>query len=335
LEALVFRSDSCFGGYAIRVSTTPNYPSMNEFDLIARYFGANPLNGDDAAVLNIPDGYQLAVSVDAMEESVHFFSTDNPHAIGYKLLAVNISDMAAMGATPRYITLSLGIPRIDATWLSGFSQGLHELATRYQIQLVGGDTCKSSHYHASIQIMGLVPHNSALTRHNAQAGDAIYVTGSLGEPALGLAIKQGKHDVQDIQAVRALEYPDPPLDFAVQARAWINAAIDISDGLLGDLGHIAKASKLTAVVDGEHLPLYSGLFALGDNIRYNYALSGGEEYQLCFTADPVNFSTLQNIANQTGVTLHRVGRMVYGNGEVKLHGIAKGYYPASGFQHFT
>jgi thiamine-monophosphate kinase len=277
---------------------------LGEFDVITRYFSqAFPKRaevslgiGDDAALCTIPSGMQLAVAIDTLVGGVHFPSTTRPEDIGYKALAVNLSDMAAMGATPAWMTLALTCPRTDDEWLEKFSQGLLELAQAAQVSLIGGDTT-SGPLTVTIQIAGYVPPHCALQRRDAQAGDGIYVTGTLGDAGLGLASIQKRVElppsVQEYVELR-LNRPTPRLHEGQALRGIANSAIDISDGLVADLGHILKASAVGASLELEHLPLSNALRRyLSIETAWDLALSAGDDYELCFTVPPSQEAALQ------------------------------------------
>ncbi|RKZ41263.1 MAG: thiamine-phosphate kinase [Gammaproteobacteria bacterium] len=265
-----------------------------EFDVIARYFTqAFPKRtdvilgiGDDAALCTVPAGMQLAIAVDTLVEGVHFPRTTCAQDMGYKALAVNLSDMAAMGATPAWMTLALTCPQTDGAWLKGFTQGLLELAKLYQVSLMGGDTTCGP-LTITIQIAGFVPPDGALQRCGAQQGDGIYVTGTLGDAGLGLASiqKQVILPSQTQQFVESrLNRPTPRVAEGQALRGIASSAIDISDGLAADLGHILEASGVGASLQLEKLPLSRALIKhLSPEKAWLMALSAGDDYELCFT----------------------------------------------------
>lgn len=283
---------------------------MTEFDVIAHYFSQNfPKRtdvilgiGDDAALCTVPDGMQLAISIDTLVEGVHFPISTSPEDIGYKALAVNLSDMAAMGAMPAWMTLALTCPKVNETWLKKFSQGLLELAQSAQVSLIGGDTTQGP-LTITLQITGFVPTNQALQRDGAQPGDGIYVTGTLGDAGLGLALtlkippnlplkkgKEGKGDNFSLpnsahQFVKSrLNRPTPRLKIGQALHGIASSAIDISDGLMADLGHILTASHVGATLQLENLPLSNILHDhLSLEQAWYFALSAGDDYELCFT----------------------------------------------------
>ncbi len=242
---------------------------MNEFDLIQTYFMRSKNNGDDAALLTPPTGYQIVTSIDTSVVGRHFKDIAKPHAIGYKALAVSISDLAAMGAQPMSCLLSLALPEANEQWLAEFSKGFFDCADKYKIELIGGDTTKGP-LTISTVVFGTVPMGLALLRSSAQVGDDIYVTGLLGIAAAAL------HDHSLDQT--PLEYPQPRTTI-FNIRDYITSCIDISDGLAQDLSHILKASDVGAVIDANKIPYTTSL---------EDALYGGDDYELCFTANPKN-----------------------------------------------
>jgi thiamine-monophosphate kinase len=311
---------------------------MGEFDLIERYF-KRPTHkaalgvGDDCALLNTTPGMQLAVSSDMLVEGRHFLSTVDPARLGHKALAVNLSDLAAVGAEPLGFTLALSLPRVDETWLAGFSSGLLRLADAHGCELVGGDTTQGP-LNICITVFGEVPPGDALLRQNAQVGDDIYISGTVGDARLALEVFRGTHTLSGEafeQARLRMEQPTPRVTLGTALRAVANAAIDISDGLLGDLGHILKRSGVGAQIDttwlqaagrfGEaHLPagITPVLAELAWNKRLELALSGGDDYELCFTA-PVNQRELVHAAAwETNTPVTRIGRITQAQGLVVL-----------------
>ncbi len=268
--------------------------SLTEFSLIERFFTRHQFYhseiecgiGDDCAVISIPRDYHLVTTTDTMVESVHFLVDADPETLGYKLMAVNLSDLAGMGAKPLAVTLALTLPKLDEKWLSQFSKGLFSLADRYQVDLIGGDTT-SGPLTLTLQAMGTLPKGKALMRHKAMPGDLIYVTGTLGDGGLGLLQAQGKWDTESAVALARFHKPDPRVDGGILLRHFATACIDISDGLTGDLGHILRKSSVGALLDWDQLPLSpeveNYVKATGD---WMLPLSGGDDYELCFTVSP-------------------------------------------------
>lgn len=292
---------------------------MNEFELIHEFFAAQPVQradvalgiGDDAAVLDVPAGQQLVVSTDMLVGGVHFPDGTAPQAVGHKALAVNLSDLAAMGADPAWFTLNLSLPETDRAWLNGFCAGMFKLARQHKVALVGGDTTRGP-LSLGIQIMGLVPKGMALTRAGACVGDRIYVTGNLGEGALGLAVAQARLQMPEeyLPAVVAhLEYPVPRVAAGLALRGIASACIDISDGLLGDLGHILEASGVGARIQLSQLPLSPGYDAVFQHVGWQPALAGGDDYELCFTVPPANEAALRKQAIRLGVSIKSIGEV--------------------------
>jgi len=267
--------------------------SMNEFALIQRYFlEKSRYNsdvcmgiGDDAALVIPPSNQQLAISVDTLIEGVHFPVDTAPQDIGFKALAVNLSDLAAMGAQPLWFTLALTLPNVDKSWLEQFSEGLFEISNTYNIQLIGGDTTKG-HLSITIQVIGSIPQNQALMRNGAQIGDEIFVTGTLGDAGLALAVLQNKISFQNHDITR-LNRPIPRISEGLKLRGIANSAIDISDGLLADLGHILEMSgKLGATLFLNNFPFSKELQTLRTEQAWQLALSSGDDYELCFMVSP-------------------------------------------------
>jgi thiamine-monophosphate kinase len=323
---------------------------MTEFDVIAHYFSQNfPKRtdvilgiGDDAALCTMPFGMQLAVSIDTLVECVHFPITTPPEDIGYKALAVNLSDMAAMGATPAWMTLALTCPKVNETWLKRFSQGLLELAQSAQVSLIGGDTTQGP-LTITLQISGFVPAGQALRRHGAQPGDGIYVTGTLGDAGLGLALIQGPPSLlegargmdREREFVKSrLNRPRPRLKIGQALRGIASSAIDISDGLVADLGHILNASGVGATLQLENLPLSNALHDyLSLEQAWYFALSAGDDYELCFTVPPSKEKVLQDALETK--TYIRIGTIEKESGLRCLDGKGRAFVPKRpGYQHF-
>ncbi len=298
---------------------------MGEFDLIARYF-TRPARravvgvGDDCALWQPQAGMQLAVSSDMLVEGRHFLSTVSPQRLGHKALAVNLSDLAACGARPLAFTLALSLPRIDETWLQGFSKGLLTLADLHQCELIGGDTTQGP-LNMCITVFGEVPPGDALMRSGAQPGDDIYVSGQVGDARLALEVFRGhlKLDAQHFEAARLrMEQPVPRVSLGLALRGIANACIDISDGLIGDLGHILKASGVGAVVTtdwvADSAAISPAMQSLGMSKRLDMALAGGDDYELLFTAAPDQAQSVQEAANDCDVTVTCIGRITAGQG---------------------
>lgn len=318
----------------------------NEFDLIGRYFDWQDQCqahlaigvGDDAAVLDVPHGQQLVVTADTLVESVHFPEDTDPYAIAVKALAVNLSDLAAMAATPAWFTLSLTLPEFDEEFLGRFSQGLRDTADLHGIALVGGDTTRGR-LTISIQAMGLVPKNKAVLRSGAVVDDDIYVTGDLGAAALGLLIAQGKTSAPDESGycLSRLNLPVPRLSVGLALQSLASAMIDCSDGFIADLSHLLKASSLGAVIERDALPVSKPvedvLSKNADNWRL--VLGGGDDYELIFTAAPAYRKQVQDIALAKQCQIARVGVLVAEEGVTLLDSEgARVRAPVSGYLHF-
>jgi thiamine-monophosphate kinase len=328
----------------------PPESTLGEFDLIRRYFDrANAAQeaaqgvvlgiGDDAALLNVPAGEQLVAAVDTIVEGRHFPATTDAHSIGHRVLAVNLSDMAAMGAKPLWATLSLTMPSADAAWLQKFSTGLLDLAREHQVALVGGDTTRGP-LTASVQILGSVPAGAALRRSGAKAGDLLVVSGTLGDSGAGLAFALAAPRDVDRNAVDALiqrfDYPTPRVQLGLAARHVASAAMDISDGLVGDVPKLAAASGLHAHVQVERLPLSAALrTAVHETQARDWALAAGDDYELLLAVAPAMYPKLDAAAHRLNLTLTIIGELSSGSGvSWSLHGVD--YTPAvSGYDHFS
>jgi thiamine-monophosphate kinase len=299
---------------------------MSEFDLIAKYFkrdtqrGDVLLNvGDDAAVLQVPTTRRLVAAVDTIVEGVHFPVGTDAAAIGHRALAVNLSDIAAMGAEPAWITLSLSLPRRDESWLGDFSRGLFALANRFNVALVGGDTVRGP-LNVTVQALGLVENDCWLTRSGAKPGDAIFISGSPGEAAAGLQAMQKSIPESSVLIDRFL-WPEPRVHLGRALREMASAAIDVSDGLLADLGHITSQSGVAARIDLASLPISPTMSKLFDrNTCERFVLSGGDDYELLFTVPknrlllmkslPVQCTQIGEVIHGSGVICHRSGQPV-------------------------
>ena len=297
---------------------------MGEFDLIARYF-TRPARravlgvGDDCALLQPAPGMQLAISSDMLVEGRHFFADVDPHTLGHKALAVNLSDLAACGATPVAFTLALALPRVNDAWLQGFSNGLWALADQHSCELVGGDTTQGP-LTICITVFGEVPHGQALLRSGAQVGDDIYVSGTLGDARLALDALLGKTRLSPealAQARTRLEQPTPRVALGQALRGIATAAIDISDGLTGDLAHLLKASSVGARIDTSiaisliaasvYKTSASGLFDAKKTLAC--VLAGGDDYELAFTAPAARRPAVEAAASTSQTPVTRIGQI--------------------------
>jgi thiamine-monophosphate kinase len=289
----------------------------SEFDLIARYF-ARPTPqavlgpGDDCALLAPSPGMELAITTDMLVAGVHFLPDTDPQQLGWKTLTVNLSDLAAMGAKPRWVLLAGSLPEANEAWIAAFADGLFACAKRYGVDLVGGDTTRGP-LNLCLTALGEVPAGRALRRDGAQAGDDLWVSGQPGLAAMGLAHLQGRTQLPETLAARcitALQRPLPrvELGLALQSRALAHAAIDVSDGLLADLGHILDRSSVAAEVFGTQLPY---LPAGADPVLARQCqLSGGDDYELVFSAPVTKRLELAELAAQLDLPLWRFGRIV-------------------------
>lgn len=294
-------------------------PAMpSEFDLIQRFFsrptGAAVLGvGDDAALLQVSPGKLLAVSSDMLVSGRHFLPDADPYLLGHKTLAVNLSDLAAMGATPRWATLALALPGVDEAWLAAFSRGFFELADRFGVELVGGDTTRGP-LNLCVTIFGETGVRP-FRRDAARAGDDIWVSGDLGGAALGLAHLRGELELHADEAAACLAQlhrPEPRVALGLAlAQLRRVAAIDISDGLLADLGHILERSGVGADIELARLPAHAAVAArlAGSSLARRCLLAGGDDYELCFTASAQDASAVMAAAANVGVALSRIGRI--------------------------
>ena len=324
---------------------------MGEFDLIERYFKRPARRaalgvGDDCALLQPAPGMQLAVSSDMLVEGRHFLSTVHPALLGHKALAVNLSDLAACGATPLAFTLALALPQADAAWLEPFSRGLLALADSHQCELVGGDTTRGP-LTICITVIGEVPHGQALLRSGARAGDDIYISGTLGDARLALEVFRGTVSLPeaDFALARArMEQPIPRVALGQALRGVASAAIDISDGLLGDLGHLLKASGVGATIQAEDAitliairrRVYCSESQFDSQKQLDWVLNGGDDYELAFTAPAARRAAVEAAAAQAATAVTRIGtveaapglRVVAADGQqVAVH--------AASFDHFA
>ena len=311
--------------------------SLGEFDLIARYFTRPPRRavlgvGDDCALLDIPPGWQLAVSTDMLVEGRHFLPGADPFKLGHKALAVNLSDLAAMGAQPLAFTLALALPAADAAWLAGFSAGLFALADAHDIELVGGDTTKGP-LNVCITVMGLVRPGLALRRGGACAGDELWVSGTPGDARLALGHRLGEWTLpgDTLAALGArMDQPTPRVSLGLGLRGIATSAIDVSDGLLGDLSHVLEASGVGALLHADTIPSSAALAAQPETCRRACQLAGGDDYELLFTAPPGRHADVVAAAEAAGTPVAAIGHITATAGLTLLD--AHGLLIA---QHFT
>jgi thiamine-monophosphate kinase len=288
---------------------------LGEFDLIARYFTRAPKRaalgvGDDCALLApLPVGQQLAISCDMLVEGRHFLSSVAPERLGHKALAVNLSDLAACGAEPLAFTLALAMPRVDEAFLDGFSRGMFALADVHGIELVGGDTTAGP-LNLCITVFGTVPVGQALLRSGARAGDTLWVSGTLGDARLALEAFRGTVLLagEAFNAVRArMECPTPRVALGLALRGVARSAIDLSDGLVGDLGHVLARSGVGATVNADALPRSAVLAAQPRSLQHECTLAGGDDYELLFSAPPARERDVLAAAEHAGVAVARIG----------------------------
>ena len=305
---------------------------MAEFSIIDTYFNRHSSSavdlgvGDDSALLTPPPQQQLVICADTLVAGRHFPLDTNPHAIGWKSVAVNLSDIAAMGAKPHSILLALSLPQIDHEWLKGFSQGLYDCCDQFGVSLIGGDTTQSPHLTISVTALGWVDTGKAVTRSGAQVGDFICVSGQVGDAAYGL-----QHLGHPLQ--KRLDYPTPRCQLGQQLKGLAHSMIDVSDGLAQDLGHILHASKVGAEIELDQLPIDDHVKQLQQESQWQYALAGGDDYELCFTISPQNYQKLLQL--ELDVNIHKIGQITEPLGlRYKNYGVDH-ILKFQGYQHFA
>ena len=294
----------------------------SEFDLIKRHFTRPAANavlgvGDDCALVDVSNGMDLAVSTDTMVSGTHFFPDVDPENLGHKALAVNLSDMAAMGAMPYWATLALTVPNVNHDWLAAFAKGFFDLAQEFDVSLIGGDTTRGP-LTLTVTIMGEVPAGAALKRSGAKAGNDVWVSGNIGDAALAVAHRNGRVVLEESdyrEAAMRLYEPTPRVPLGQALRGLATAAIDVSDGLLADLTHICRLSGVGATVELEHVPVTEiGAKHIGSDAGRNAILAGGDDYELCFTAHPNSRESIDQLEDVLGVRLTRIGTIKRGKG---------------------
>ena len=314
---------------------------MSEFDLIQRYFTRPAPSaalgvGDDAALVEVGAGKELAISSDMLVCGTHFMADADPFLLGHKTLAVNLSDLAAMGAVPRWATLALALPDADEDWLQKFSAGFFALADAHGVELIGGDTTRGP-LNLCVTILGEVPRGRALRRDGAQFGDDIWVSGTPGQAALGLACEQGRLTLYDQvrdDCLKALHQPQPRVALGLALRGIARSAIDISDGLLADLGHLLQRSAAGAELEIETLPIVGT--GVEQELAQQCALTGGDDYELCFTAPATARDTLAALADQLPLALTRIGQIRAGHGCVVRDAAGREMkIEKAGYDHFA
>lgn len=317
-----------------------------EFNLIHQYFTRPTRHtelgvGDDAALISVTSGMELAVSADMLVAGTHFFVDCNPYQLGWKSLAVNISDMAAMGATPKWATLAIALPEVNEAWLAEFSRGFFACAEMFNVDLIGGDTTRGA-LTISVQIMGEVLIGQAIKRSGAKVGDDIWVSGNLGDAALALAHMQGKLTLQEAtfaSCAKALHTPQPRVALGMALRGLANSAIDISDGLLADLGHILEYSNVGATLQLSCIPhsnYFHAQLVAAESSTLNMLLAGGDDYELCFTASAGKHTDILQLSESLALPLACIGSINDGKGLI-VHGWNNEILEIkkTGFDHFS
>lgn len=320
---------------------------MGEFDLIKRYFSRKSLQndvslsvGDDCAITSIPSGYQLAITTDTLVESTHFLPSISPADLAYKSVAVNLSDLAAMGATPTWMSLALTLPEIKEAWLAEFSQSLFAILDRYGVSLIGGDTTKGP-LSITLTAQGFLPENQGLFRHQAKVGDWIFVSGFLGDSAAGLDLLLQNRKIEnesDRYFIQRHLHPTPRVELGLALRSFSCCALDISDGLLADLGHILERSQVGAEIYLENLPLSHHLCTQYEQTQAEkFALTGGEDYELCFTVSEEKREEMEKILRSQGIKVTCIGQILPATSGLNLlkNGKKIALPTHIGFDHFS
>ena len=316
---------------------------MDEFELIQRYFTRSTDDdsvrqgvGDDGAVLRPEAGHDLVSVVDAMVADVHFPSTLAAADVGFRIVAVNLSDIAAMGAVPKWMLLSLTLPESDEAWLEAFSSGLFEASRDYAVTLVGGDTTRGSELVVSVHMLGSVPAEAALKRRGARPGDEVWITGSTGDAAAGLRlmarVPPGNADAEFLR--RRFTRPDARVGFGTAIRGIASSAIDISDGLYADLGKLLRASSVGATLELDEIPISASLRHLFSGEALRLALTGGDDYELCFTVGADKARRLLRVAEESATPVTRIGVVTDVPGISCRSGNDIVSFDDSGFRHF-
>ena len=316
---------------------------MDEFSLIRRHFAGLTAAqhdvvlgiGDDCALLQVPAGEQLVVTTDTLVAGRHFPLQTAPYDIAWKALAVNLSDLAAMAATPRWFTLALTLPSVDADWLAGFASGLKALADAHQVALVGGDTTRGP-LSLTLTAMGSLPPGAASRRDGARVGDVVAVTGTLGDAALALQrLEQDETDADEAWLRARLNRPTPRLVAARALGEFSTAAVDVSDGLAADLGHILDASGCGARLHAAQLPRSPAFDRLAGAGALSLQLHGGDDYELCVCIPPQRFAEAQARCEAVGTVLTAIGSIVEGSGLMLVDGATECELPQRGYNHFS
>ena len=318
---------------------------ISEFDIIRKYFTRPAPSavlgvGDDCALLAPRPGLLLAVSTDMLLAGRHFFADAEPAALGHKSLAVNLSDLAAMGADPRWATLAIALPEADERWIAAFADGFFRIAARFGVELIGGDTTRGP-LAICIAIIGEVPPDFALRRDAALAGDDVWLSGATGEAALAVAHLNGRVALAgDARAacLARLHTPEPRVELGGRLRGLARSAIDVSDGLLADLTHILEASGVGAELSWESLPRADAIVACSDQqLAQDCLLAGGDDYELLFTAAPLKRGEIEALGKELGIALTRIGVTVPGEPKASVRDTRGNIVPVEhkGFDHFA
>ena len=320
---------------------------MGEFDLIKRYFSRKSLQndvilsvGDDCAITSIPAGYQLAITTDTLVEGSHFLPSISPADLAYKSVAVNVSDLAAMGATPTWMSLALTLPEIKEAWLAEFSQSLFAILDRYGVSLIGGDTTKGS-LSITLTAQGFLPENKGLFRHQAKVDDWIFVSGFLGDSAAGLDLLLQNRKIEnesDRYFIQRHLRPTPRVELGLALRSFSCCSLDISDGLLADLGHILERSQVGAEIYLENLPLSRHLCTQYEQTQAEkFALTGGEDYELCFTVSEEKREEMEQVLRSQGIKVTCIGKILPQTSGLNLlkNGEKVALPEHCGFDHFS
>lgn len=321
---------------------------MGEFDLIKHYFERNNTKkdgvqksllsiGDDCAIIQLEPQQQLAITTDTLTVGTHFFPDVNPYDLAYKSVAVNLSDLAAMGAKPKWISLALTLPEVDHKWLSDFSKGLFAILDRYNVELIGGDTTKGV-MTITITAQGVLEKTQGLYRHKAQVGDLIFVSGTLGDSKGGLELlfnnKKNNSTTRDYLLQRYAQ-PTPRIELGLLLNQYSQCAIDISDGLLADLSHILSRSQCGAEINLQHLPFSSALIKEYPLDAELFALTGGEDYELCFTIPSEKIADFQKILNKLDMQCSCIGKITQSDLVLLRDGEKVSLPSQIGFEHFS
>lgn len=312
---------------------------MSEFCLIAQHFAAATAAhcdtvvgiGDDAAISQPPVGCQLVSCLDTLVAGRHFPLSTSAFAIGWKSVAVNLSDLAAMGATPYAILLGISLPSADEVWLGEFSRGLGAVCQRFGVQLIGGDTTKSDTLTISVTALGWVPNGQAICRRGAQVGDVVCVSGNIGSASFALqqVLRNASSDLQE-----ALDLPVPHVALGQALRGFASSMIDVSDGLAQDLGHILAASDIGAVINLAKIPTHPLLQTLPNPEKWQYQLNGGDDYQLCFTIACDKLAEFEQMHSELSQHIYPIGEIIAGSAMQLFDGQTRVHLTIQGYQHF-